>query len=242
MRRFRILLALMALMALTAGAENKNYIIRVLDYSPAPGQFINTTPQYVEGEPLDSLLARVLWNITGRYIYETYDRERFTLDPDCLMTCIREGGAKVPTGKTRGDKTYKRSSQSNILIDGELDFTVNGSHIPVAPFRELMHQQGSGLDFGAQLKLAEEHGFELLVKRAKINMSKHVRVRPLFRNWQITCTLTVLDEEGSGLTKDVLEKIFQQAGTYCGLGDWRPSSPKSPGTFGTFTATLEAIG
>ena len=175
-------------------------------------------------------------------IYETYDKERFSLDPDCLMTCIREGGAKVPTGKTRGDKTYKRSSQSNILIDGELDFTVNGSHIPVAPFRELMHQQGSGLDFGAQLRLAEEHGFELLVKRAKINMSKHVRVRPLFRNWQITCTLTVLDEEGSGLTKDVLEKIFQQAGTYCGLGDWRPSSPKSPGTFGTFTATLEAIG
>lgn len=174
-------------------------------------------------------------------IYETYDKERFTLDPDCLMTCIREGGAKVPTGKTRGDKTYKRSSQSNILIDGELDFTVNGKHIPVAPFRELMHQQGSGLDFGAQLKLAEEHGFELLVKRAKINMSKHVRVRPRFRNWQITCTLTVLDEEGSGLTKDVLEKIFQQAGTYCGLGDWRPSSPKSPGTFGTFTAKLEVI-
>jgi len=67
-------------------------------------------------------------------------------------------------------------------------------------------------------------------------------VRPRFRNWQITCTLTVLDEEGSGLTKDVLEKIFQQAGTYCGLGDWRPSSPKSPGTFGTFTATLEVIG
>lgn len=181
------------------------------------------------------------WTWLG-YIYETYDRERFTLDPDCLMTCIREGGAKVPTGKTRGDKTYKRSSQSNILIDGELDFTVNGKHIPVAPFRELMHQQGSGLDFGAQLRLAEEHGFELLVKRAKINMSKHVRVRPLFRNWQITCTLTVLDEEGSGLTKDVLEKIFQQAGTYCGLGDWRPSSPKSPGTFGTFTATLEVIG
>ena len=73
MRRFRILLALMALMALTAGAGNKNYITRVLDYSPAPGQFINTTPQYVEGEPIDSLLARVLWNITGRYIYETYE-------------------------------------------------------------------------------------------------------------------------------------------------------------------------
>ena len=175
-------------------------------------------------------------------IYETYDRERFTLDPDCLMTCIREGGAKVPTGRTRGDKSYKRATQSNILIDGELDFTVNGKHIPVAPFRELMHAQGSGLDFGAQLKLAEEHGFELLVKRAKIGMSKHVRVRPLFRNWQVICTLTVLDEEGSGLTKDVLAKVFQQAGTYCGLGDWRPSSPKSPGTFGTFTAKLEVIG
>jgi hypothetical protein len=175
-------------------------------------------------------------------IYETYDKERFSLDPDCLMTCIREGGAKVPTGRTRGDKTYKRATQSNILIDGELDFTVGGRHIPVAPFRDLMHSQGSGLDFGAQLKLAEEHGFELLVKRAKIGMSKHVRVRPLFRNWRVICTLTVLDEEGSGLTKDVLAKVFQQAGTYCGLGDWRPSSPKSPGTFGTFTATLEVIG
>lgn len=50
----------MATMALLATAQNKPYITRVLEYCPAPGQFINTAPAYTAGEPVDSLLSRAL--------------------------------------------------------------------------------------------------------------------------------------------------------------------------------------
>lgn len=43
-----------------AQAQNKNYITRVYDFLPAPGQFVNKSPEYNVGEPRDSVLARVL--------------------------------------------------------------------------------------------------------------------------------------------------------------------------------------
>ena len=113
---------------------------------------------------------------------------------------------------------------------------VKGNTIPVAPLNALI----GNTEFTDHLDAAEAHGFELLVKRAKVGTSKHVRVRPMFREWALTGSFTVIDEELSGLTKPVLETILAQCGSLCGLGDWRPSSPKS-GTFGRFSAVIERI-
>lgn len=166
------------------------------------------------------------------------DSNFITMSADNIATCIREGGAKVPTGNTRGDKTFKKLSQSGIVLDApEFEFRNNGKQISTAPIRDLIGET----DFFRHMEVAESLGFELLVKRAKIQMSKHVRVRPLFRNWTVSGTITVLDEDMFGLTKDVLQMIFDQAGAFVGLGDWRPSSPKSPGFYGKFMANLEEI-
>lgn len=170
--------------------------------------------------------------------YTYTDGRHFTMSADNIATTIREGAHKVPTGNTRGDKTYKKLSQSGIMIDSpELDLFVNGKQIEIAPFETLIGNN----DFMAHLEAAEKAGFELLVKRAKVGMAKHVRVRPLFRNWVVRGTITVLDEELFGLTPEILELIFKQAGTFCGLGDWRPGSPKSPGYFGKFETKLTRI-
>ena len=48
------------LCAWSAQAQNKNYITRVFDFMPAPGQFVNNSPEYHVGEPRDSVMARVL--------------------------------------------------------------------------------------------------------------------------------------------------------------------------------------
>ena len=40
--------------------QNKNYITRVFDFLPAPGQFVNDSPKFTAGEPRDSVLARAL--------------------------------------------------------------------------------------------------------------------------------------------------------------------------------------
>lgn len=164
-----------------------------------------------------------------------HDDHNIGMDSDNLMTCLREGGAKVLTGK--GKETYKKQTQSGIALD-QFCWTllVDGQKIPIDPIRALI---GNG-DFAEHIQVAEEMGFELLVKRAKVQRAKHVRVRPMFRRWTLVGSLTVIDPELSGITREVLETILNWSGAMCGMGDWRPSSPSS-GSFGKFSPTVEPV-
>ena len=56
----KLLILMTVLCAWSAQAQNKNYITRVFDFMPAPGQFVNNSPEYHVGEPRDSVMARVL--------------------------------------------------------------------------------------------------------------------------------------------------------------------------------------
>jgi len=172
------------------------------------------------------------WTWLG-YVY--HNSKVFGISSDNIMTMFREGGAKVIN---KGKETYKKQTQSGIFLDQEqFTLTVKGKEIPVDVFDALR----GNMDFTAHMELAASHGFELLVKRAKIGNAKHVRVRPMFRDWVLTGSFTVIDEDLSGLSKPVLETILNQAGALCGLGDWRPSSPKSSGTFGRFSPEIRLI-
>jgi hypothetical protein len=172
------------------------------------------------------------WTWIG-YLY--HDGTHIGVDADNIMTMLREGGAKVVK---KGRETYKKNTQSGILSEQSLwKIDVGNGEIPLQPFRELIGE----LDFAQHLLTAEKYGIELLIKRARIGQAKHIRVRPYFRGWSLSGSLTVLDEELSGITKKVLSTILKQAGALCGLCDWRPSSPKSPGTFGTFRPIIKAI-
>lgn len=161
------------------------------------------------------------------------DSGKFCIPADNLMTVLREGGAKCPTGVRGG--TYKRQTQSGLVVDqAAWPLTIDGAEIPYAPFKALIEET----DFARHEATAAAHGFALFVKRAKIGQAKHVRVRPRFDRWAAVGTITVFDET---ITSDVLRNILTFAGTYAGLGDWRPSSPKSPGPYGKFTATVREV-
>ena len=168
--------------------------------------------------------------------YAYHDTKWFGIPADNLMTMMREGGAKV---KAKGKETYKKQTQSGLLIDqSQWDLRVNDTAIEVAPiFNTLM----GNTDFSEHLDIAEKNGFELLVKRAKVGQAKHMRVRPLFRNWTALGTFTVIDEKQSGLAKKIIEKILQQAGSFVGLCDWRPSSKVSSGSFGKFSSVIKKV-
>lgn len=152
---------------------------------------------------------------------------------DNLMTVLREGGAKCPTGKKGA--TFKRQTQSGMVVD-QSAWPILGRKgiIKYSDIEPLIQER----DFGKHLATTTELGFELFVKRAKIGMAKNVRVRPRFDVWSCEGSVTVLDET---ITLDVLRNILTFAGAFAGCGDWRPSSPRSPGSFGKFTATVEAI-
>ena len=44
----------------------------------------------------------------------------------------------------------------------------------------------------------------------------------------------VISTKDSSLSKEDIKAVLENAGTSAGLGDWRPSSPKKPGPYGTF--------
>ena len=172
------------------------------------------------------------WTWIG-YLY--HDGKNVGVSSDNIMTMLREGGAKVLTGK--GKETYKKQSQSGIMLDQQqFDLYIGGNLVPIDKIKTLI----GDMDFKKHIDTAEDLNFELLVKRAKIGRSKHIRVRPMFREWVLCGSLTVLDEELTGLTEGIMNTILRQAGSLCGLCDWRPSSPSS-GTFGKFSPTVEVL-
>lgn len=160
------------------------------------------------------------------------DGGNVVIPSDNLMTMLREGGTKCPTGK-RG--TFKRQTQSGIIVDqvGWQLITKNGP-ISSSDIDELIKCN----DFKKHEEAVKDLGFCLFVKRSKIGTGKHIRVRPRFDTWSCQGTITVLDET---ITDRVLGDILTHAGAFAGLGDWRPSSPKSPGPFGKFTVEIKPL-
>lgn len=167
--------------------------------------------------------------------YTYHDGQFLGVNSDNIMTMLREGGAKVLTGN--GKETYKKQTQSGIMLDQQqFDLYVGEQRISIDDIKPLI----GNINFSEHLETAEMLGFELSVKRAKIGKAKHVRVRPLFREWELRGSLTVLDSELTGLTQEILTTVLNQAGALCGLCDWRPSSPSS-GTFGKFQPVIKRI-
>lgn len=157
-----------------------------------------------------------------------HDTKFVGLDADNIKTVLKEGGGKVPK---KGMATYKKQTQSGIIIDQQqFELYVDNRRIPLDPIKELIGNN----NFFDHIKVAEELGFELLVKPVKIGRSKWIRVRPLFRNWVAKGTVTVLDEEIYAITKPILESILRQAGALCGVCDWRPM-------FGKFSSIVTEI-
>jgi hypothetical protein len=65
------------------------------------------------------------------------------------------------------------------------------------------------------------------------------RYRPLFKRWKASVLVEI---DPLTLDEKQLRQAFEQTGKVSGFGDWRPSSPKSPGKFGRFVvANVAAI-
>ncbi len=164
------------------------------------------------------------------YLY--HDGEHLAFPQANIMVALRTAGAMISSG---GRSTFKKLTQTGIFAASDyFEFRTNGEQIALKDILKFKDEP-----FSIHKHRVEELGFELSVKRAKPTANaKHVRVRPLFLNWEIRGTLLVLEKD---ISTAVLDQMLELAGRLAGLGDWRPSAPKSPGPYGTFAHKLVEV-
>lgn len=56
----KIILSILVLLTGHVQAQNKEYITKVLEYAPAPGQFVNISPTYIEGDHNQAMCTKCL--------------------------------------------------------------------------------------------------------------------------------------------------------------------------------------
>ena len=185
-------------------------------------------------DPRNKELSRAGDDRTPPWTWQTYlyvNDGHLAIPTANIMKCLSQAGAKKPL---KGNKTYKELTQSDLLIPSLFcEFTTGGKPVPMSPIAAMADKP-----FAEQFQLVKEMGFKLLVKRARVDKKKHVRVRAQFDHWKVSGTVEV--ERVEVITFKVLEELFQLAGRV-GLLDWRPGSPMSPGVYGMFKPKLKKL-
>src|SRR5262245_5678031 len=157
-----------------------------------------------------------------RWIGSVYhDGENVCISSDNMARCLMEGGALVPVPTGKNGKTFKAQTQSGMKVDDMfIPLLVSGKTIAWKSIDTLRKVPV----FTDHLDRVNALGFKLFTKRVRIGAAKHIRVRPRFDNWILEFSISVWDD---AITEAVLKQIFDYAGMYKGLCDWRPGS-KTP--------------
>jgi hypothetical protein len=162
-----------------------------------------------------------------------HDGKAIALPGDCVMASLMGAGTEVKA--PRGKKSLKAQTQSGMAFaEPFLTFAMNGKKgVKMSDLEPLTKQEA----FDEHLTAVRERGFSLDIRRVRVGMSKHVRVRPVFESWHAHGTINVWDDT---LTTDVLSMVFYIAGDKYGVCEWRPSG-RRPGPFGRFHAEVKPI-
>jgi len=150
----------------------------------------------------------------------------FTIPGDNLTACLVRSGRTLKGTDDfccGGSPIMPKFATSSLIDEESLIFSNNGQQINIAEFLENRHE-----NFEDQRARVRKHGFDLWVKRVIVGKTKIVRVRPIFKNWELRGSIIVTDECAS-----VLKEVFDNAGEHVGLGDWCGT-----GRFGAFNVEL----
>ena len=111
MKKNTILLALSALMSLSAVAENQPFLTKVYDFLSAPGQFVNTMPDAEAGDAKESILKRVEEAICGRYEENDWGQMEMIYKPGMISLGSYGGyvvvGFDHPVVNVKGDYDFQ---------------------------------------------------------------------------------------------------------------------------------------
>lgn len=81
-----IILSLLAVVAVVTQAQNMPFVTKVYDFLPAPGQFVNMSPKFNDGDTKDVILERVAEKICGKIEIEENELPDGTIVNDTIIT------------------------------------------------------------------------------------------------------------------------------------------------------------
>lgn len=163
------------------------------------------------------------------YLYD--DEVTVAMPTDVIQATLKYAGGELPL---KGNKKCKALAVSGIVFPDShaaFSFGKNNGSVTIADINAIDGK------FAEHVAAVRRLGFDLFVKRARVGMRKHVRVRPIFRQWQVRGSFFVVDDR---LDDTRLSDIWRIAGLSYGLCDWRPGS-RSPGRYGMFDVTLKRV-
>lgn len=121
----RIVFTLLLFVVLGMNAQNKNYITRVYDFLPAPGQFVNNSPEYNEGEPRDSVLARTLRRLGPKIeVLIDYDEDD---NPFVVDTIVKPVTSQLISLGSFGGYVIFGFDHPVVNVEGEYDLQIFGN-------------------------------------------------------------------------------------------------------------------
>lgn len=165
------------------------------------------------------------------YLY--VDGGQVVIPRENLIAMLIKGGASFKVGRMG---TLKGETAASVFFESSYPLLVNGDAVQFSDLRAL---NDDAVPFSKHMDSVRDLGFALDVRRATVGTSKHVRVRPRFDRWTLAGEFSCYDDGAMGT--EVLQQLFALCGRRVGLCDWRPSAPKKPGGYGTFTALVEAV-
>ena len=154
------------------------------------------------------------------------------------------------TSRETGKSKKKELRDYDAEYESCFYYTEDGKHgIPAAAFMSAMLQACTDLEVAkTQIKrnvklLGDIFEIENSTpkrrvdnpRRSGMNSTPDVRHRPEFYDWE--CELMV-QFNASNVTPDQIINLINHAGFSVGVGDWRPSAPKSSGNHGMFKVKL----
>lgn len=147
----KLFLTLTVMLTLSAMAKNEPFLTKVYDFMPAPGQFVNTLPEFNAGDTKADVLARVAEDICG--YYEVEDGDTTMVYKPALISLGGFGGYVVmgfdhPVVNVKDDYDFQifgngffatgsstgGSSEPGIVM---VSYDANGNGIPDDPWYEL---------------------------------------------------------------------------------------------------------
>lgn len=174
---------------------------------------------------------------TYLYIGET-DRVVCIPTPN-IQSCLMKGGVEFDL-KGSKRKSLKAATQSMLRFEEpELPLHLSHPKGKVVTYEDIQSID-DGMSFEEQSAAAADLGIILDVRRVPVGQSKHIRTRPKFSaGWWVKGTLVNLYPDK--IPDEQIVQLFDYCGKFVGLGDWRPSSPKTPGPHGQFDSSIKVL-